>query len=350
MSIDKPDLAIITLTPGGMIQASRLAKLINCDCYTSDKLVTDGFCGFEVSMAQCVVRLFGTYRALLFICATGICVRMVAPVLSDKLTDPAVLVMDEGGQYVISLLSGHVGGGNELTAKIASLIGAIPVITTATDINQVAALDILIQRVGAQPFEYREAVKMINQMMVSQQKVGLYLDQVYVKDTRGFVEITDLSLLPDDLDALVIVSARTDINIQNVMPVVQIVPKNIVVGIGCRRGCEGELLYQNLCQHLGSLHIDIRAIAKIGSIDLKQAEQGLIDVKERLGVPFVVFSADDLKQHEHRFSHSDFVQQTVGVGSVSQPAAWIMSQGHLLGTTLKQDGMTITLGVEQCCI
>ena len=350
MNTDKPDLAILTLTPGGMIQARSLARQMTCDCYTSDKLVSEGFLGFDGSMAACVERLFVEYRALLFICASGICVRMIAPLVSDKLSDPAVLVMDERGQHVISLLSGHVGKANELTLKIAELTGASPVITTATDVNQLLALDILIAQVGANVSEYRQQVKMVNQMLVSQQKVGLYLDNVHLEDTRGFLKITDLSSLPEDLSALVVFSHRTDIVVQCSIPVVWVIPRNIVVGIGCRRGCEGELLYQNLCQHLESLKIDIRAILKIGSIELKQSEPGLIALKNRLNVPFTVFSAQELKEYESHFPQSDFVQQTVGVGSVSQPAAWIMSHGHLLEPTLKQDGMTITLGVNQCCI
>ena len=350
MSTDKPDLAILTLTPGGMVQACCLANLIACDCYTSDKLVTEGFLGFEGGMRHCVKRLFGEYKALLFICATGICVRMIAPLVSDKLTDPAVLVMDEQGKYVISLLSGHVGKANDLTLEIAQLMGASAVITTATDVNQVSALDTLISRIGAPVAEYRQEVKLVNQMLVSRQKVGLYLDNVLVRDTRGFSELSDLSTLPNDLSALVVVSARTDIEVQCSVPVVWVIPRNIVIGIGCRRGCDGELLYQNLCKHLEFLKIDTRAILKIGSIELKQNEPGLVELKNRLNVPFIVFSAQALKEHETRFSQSGFVQQTVGVGSVSQPAAWIMSDGHLLEPTFKQDGMTITLGVNQCCI
>lgn len=350
MNSEKPELAILTVTPGAKAQALRLAQLIPCDCYTSDKLVSEGFIGFAGSMADCVKKLFGSYQSLLFICATGITVRMIAPLVTDKLADPAILVMDEQAKHVISLLSGHVGGGNKLTIKIAELLGATPVITTATDVNQVAALDTLIQEVGADVTAYRQPVKDINQMLVSGQKVGLYLQQVKPQDIRGFIEVADLNLIPEDLAALVVVSNNTDLKINTSCPVIYIIPKNIVVGMGCRRDTDAELIYQTLCKHLAEYHIDIRAVKQIGSVIIKQNEVGLIALGKRLGVPFTVFPIEILQEHEHRFPASDFVRQTLGIGSVSQPSAWIMSDGHLLGETLKQDGMTITLGVSECYI
>lgn len=350
MNSEKPSLAIVAITPGGKTQALRLAALIPCDCFTSDKLVSEGFIGFNGSMAGCVQRLFTTYHALLFICATGITVRMIAPLVSDKLADPAVLVMDERAQHVISLLSGHVGGANQLTIQLASLLGASPVITTATDVNQLASLDLLIQSVGAKVDPYRQQIKAINQCLVSDQTVGLYLDQVSIPDTRGFNVVTDLKEIPHDLAALVIISNRTNLPNRHHCPTVQIIPKNIVVGIGCRRGTKVELIYQHLLQHLASYQIDLRAVKQIGSVIIKRDEEGLIALAEQLAVPFQVFSIETLQAYEHLFPISEFVRKTIGIGSVSQPCAWVMSKGTLLGETVKHDGTTITLGVSECYI
>lgn len=350
MNTVKPKFAILTVTPNGKTQALRLAELMACDCFTSDKLVEDGFIGFDGRMSNCVKRLFAEYDVLLFICATGITVRMIAPLVVDKLADPAILVMDEKAEHVISLLSGHVGGGNQYAHKIADLLGAKAIITTATDVNQVAALDILIKEIGANCADYRAQIKQVNQMLVSGYKVGLYLEQIDVSDTRGFVIVEDLTEIPSDLTSLVIVSSRANIKVSAVCPIIHIVPKNIVVGMGCKRDTDGELIFQLLCQHLNQQNISIDAVAKIGSVVIKKNEVGLIELAKRLSVPFVVFEIDELKEHEHRFAVSAFVKKTIGVGSVSQPSAWIMSQGCLLGDTLKQDGITITLGVNKCCI
>lgn len=350
MNSEKPKLAILTVTPGAQSQALRLAKLMPCDCYTSDKLVTEGFIGFAGSMADCVKRLFVDYSALLFICATGITVRMIAPLVSDKLADPAVLVMDEQAQHVISLLSGHVGGGNQLAIKVANLLGAAPVITTATDVNQKAALDTLIQAVGGDVTLYRQAVKEVNQLLVSDKAVGLYLDKVKVKDTRGFTEVESLQTIPSNLAVLVVVSAQSDLVVKAECPVIQVIPKNIVVGMGCRRDTPFELLYQKLTGLLAHYQLDISAVKQIGSVIIKADEKGLIALADKLAVPFQVFPIEVLQEHEHRFPASEFVRKTLGIGSVSQPSAWLMSNGQLLGETLKEDGVTITLGVSECYI
>lgn len=350
MNLDKSKLAVLTLTPGGKLQAKRLAQHLPCDCFTSDKLVSEGFIGFNGSMQNFVAQAFTRYQALLFICATGITVRMIAPLVNDKLADPAVLVMDEQANHVISLLSGHVGGANRLATEIATLLGACPVITTATDVNQLMALDTLIQSVGADVSFYRQQVKEINQLLVSGQSVGLYLDNVIVQNTRGFTLITDLQHIPQDLAALVVISNRTVLSFNTDCLVVQVIPKNIVVGIGCRRGTEEALIYQHLCQHLAQYQIDLRAIKAIGSVVIKQNEVGLIALAKQLAVPFQIFSIEALQAYEHLFPMSDFVRKTIGIGSVSQPSAWIMSQGNLVGETVKQEGITITLGVSKCYI
>ncbi|WP_434778306.1 cobalt-precorrin 5A hydrolase [Neisseria sp. Ec49-e6-T10] len=347
MNTEQPKhLAVLTVTPGAKAQAIRLAQVMQCDCYTSDKLLSEGFLPFDGSMADCVKRLFGQYQALLFICATGITVRMIAPLVVDKLADPAILVMDEQAKHVISLLSGHVGGANRLAEEIAHKLNATAVITTATDVNQVAALDTLAVAVGADVTQYRAQIKDINQMLVSGKKVGLYLDQIEVKDKRGFIEVHDLENCAQ-LDALVVVSYHR-LSIQSQCPVVKIVPRQIVVGIGCRRDTDSELIEQTLLKHLEVNNIDPKAISAIGSVVIKADEKGLIQLAKRYGVPFHVFEIEALKEHEHRFEASEFVRKTIGVGSVSQPAAWLMSNGHLIGHTLKQDGITITLGVNSC--
>lgn len=369
-------LAILTITPNGQSQALKIndlismtgtvkttiantftaKKAIHCDCYTSDKLLSVGFLGFEGQMSACVARLFNQYEALLFICATGITVRMIAPLVSDKLSDPAILVMDEQGHNVISLLSGHVGYANALTLEIATLIGANPVITTATDVNQKAALDVMAQALDANIEAYRIHVKMINQMLVSNKRVGLWLDPeiiieaTHVYDTRGYILVDCLEKIDTLLlDAFVIVSIY-HIDISASIPIVRLVPKRVVVGIGCRKNIQCDAIYLSLMQQLSASNLHPLSLKAMGSILLKANEQGLIDLSERLNIPFNTYSVAILKAYEHYFPHSTWVKKTVGIGSVSEPVAWHMSQGNLIGTPFKQDGMTITLGVIKCCI
>ncbi len=357
-------IALIAITPQGQLLARRLSTLMPIDCYTSDKLICDGFIGFGGDMSACIQRLFSQYRALVFICATGIVVRMIAPLVVDKCHDPAVLVMDEKGQYIISLLSGHVGGGNALTRQIATLLAAKAVITTATDVNEVAALDILAQQIDAVVTDYRASVKTINQLLISQKRVGLYIDPLtgiplQQIDTRGFDLINDLSLLQSETkwDAIVLISFQKLSNNKFLIaqqakqtPLIRVIPRQIVIGMGCRRDTDPELIYHNVCAHLDQQDIDLSSIKKLGSVAIKQNELGLIALATRLQIPFVTYPVTELTQPAQHFEVSAFVMQTIGVGSVAQPVAWLMSKGNMLGSTFKQQGMTISLGVSECCI
>ena len=136
MNTVKPEsIALFCLTPGGVRLAKRLAAMLPLTCFTSEKLLEEGFLPFENGFASAAREAFSSYSALIFIGATGIAVRVLAPLVNDKFSDPAVVVIDERGQHVISLLSGHAGGANALTRYLAGMLGADPVITTATDVN-----------------------------------------------------------------------------------------------------------------------------------------------------------------------------------------------------------------------
>ncbi len=350
MNTVKPEsIALFCLTPGGVALASRLQPALPMTCFTSEKLLTDGFQPFEGGFAQTLREAFCNYSAVVFIGATGIAVRVIAPLVNDKFLDPAVIVIDERGQHVISLLSGHYGGANALARYLAGVLDADPVITTATDVNELAALDTLACQLDARMEDFRAAVKTVNHMLVSDKRIGLWCetvlrDEVASCDTRGFIPVADLTALPE-LDGLVCVTTQAALPVLPV-PVFKLVPKRVVAGIGCRRDTPFALLSALLHRQLEVHAFDPLALRAIGSISLKQDEKGLLLLAESLRVPFEIFTAQALRQHEHRFPVSDFVRQTAGVGSVSGPAAWLMSQGQLVGETLREQGVTITLGVS----
>lgn len=349
MNTVKPEsIALFCLTPGGVQLAKRLAAMLPLTCFTSEKLLEEGFLPFAGSFAPSVREAFGHYSALIFIGATGIAVRVLAPIINDKFRDPAVVVIDERGQHVISLLSGHAGGGNALTRYLAGKLGADPVITTATDVNDMAALDTLAFQLNARMSNFRLAVKTVNQMLVSQQRVGLWWDdeldeEVRRCDLRGFIPVTDLCQLAH-LDALICITLRSTLP-EIPLPHWKLVPQRVVAGIGCRRDTPFPLLAELLSRQLESRHLDPLALKAIGSVELKKNEPALVELATRWQVPFETFTADALREHEHRFPASSFVRQTVGVGSVSGPTAWLLSQGRVLGETLREQGVTITLGV-----
>ncbi|PWC13637.1 cobalt-precorrin 5A hydrolase [Brenneria roseae subsp. americana] len=351
MNIVKPEsIAVFCLTPGGVRLAQRLrAHLSPLTCFTSEKLREPGFIAFNDSFGDTLRDAFKHYAALVVIGAAGITVRTIAPLLNDKLTDPAVVVIDERGQHVISLLSGHVGGANALTCHLAGLLGADPVITTATDVNQMAALDSLATQLDAGMRDFRHAVKTVNQMLVSEQKVGLWWDAPLHDerdrcDVRGFIPVANLEALPT-LDALVCVSLRDSLP-ELPLPMYKLVPRRVVAGIGCRRNTALPTLVALLSQQLAENHFDPLSLRAIGSVTIKKDEPALHQLAQRWQVSVEWFSVEALRRHEARFPSSEFVRQTIGVGSVSQPVAWLMSEGQLVGNTLRRQGVTITLGVS----
>ena len=167
MNTVKPEsIALFCLTPGGVRLAKRLAAMLPLTCYTSEALQEEGFIPFNGGFASAAREAFSSFSALIFIGATGIAVRVLAPLVNDKLSDPAVVVIDERARHVISLLSGHAGGANALTRYLAGMLDADPVITTATDVNELAALDTLAFQLNARMTDFRAAVKTVNQMLV----------------------------------------------------------------------------------------------------------------------------------------------------------------------------------------
>lgn len=228
------------------------------------------------------------------------------------------------------------------------MLGADPVITTATDVNELAALDTLAFQLNARMTDFRAAVKTVNQMLVSGKRVGLWCDGEFTGalsrcDRRGFIPVSDLARLPA-LDALICVTLRRSLPPLPV-PHWKLVPQRVVAGIGCRRDTPCALLSTLLDRQLAAQRLDPLALKAIGSVSLKANEPGLRQLAHRCRVPFETFSAEALREHEHRFPASSFVRETVGVGSVSGPVAWLLSQGNLSGETLREQGVTITLGV-----
>ncbi|EIX9630208.1 TPA: cobalamin biosynthesis protein CbiG, partial [Klebsiella pneumoniae] len=213
MNTVKPEsIALFCLTPGGVRLAKRLAAMLPLTCYTSEALQEEGFIPFNGGFASAAREAFSSFSALIFIGATGIAVRVLAPLVNDKLSDPAVVVIDERARHVISLLSGHAGGANALTRYLAGMLDADPVITTATDVNELAALDTLAFQLNARMTDFRAAVKTVNQMLVSGKRVGLWCDGEFTGalsrcDRRGFIPVSDLASLPA-LDALICVTLR----------------------------------------------------------------------------------------------------------------------------------------------
>ncbi len=338
-----PKVALITVTEKAKKLAKRLQqKLGPADIYTTSKLYEEGTLVITPSLNEMTGELFKQYDVLIFIMATGIVVRMIAPYLQDKLQDPAVLVMDEEGRNVISLLSGHMGGANQMTHTVSKHLGANPVITTCTDINNKAALDNIVKSIAGYIENFKENVKDINYRLVHGEKIGLYQEEDYQVDTRGFTLISSL----DNLEAFEkVVCITHKKHLESVSDkIIKVIPRHLVVGIGCRKDTKEKLLEESFNHFLELHNIDAHAIKCLASVDVKAHEKAIIQLASKLEVPFEIISREDIEKIEHLFEKSEFVKKNIGVYSVAEPAAYILSEGNLWIKKHKYQGITFAIG------
>ncbi|MGL5328107.1 MAG: cobalt-precorrin 5A hydrolase [Peptostreptococcaceae bacterium] len=307
-----------------------------------------------------VEEIFDKYEYIVFIMATGIVVRTIAPLVTNKFSDPAVLVTDEKGRNIISLLSGHMGGANEMTLKISDLINSNPVITTATDVNEKSSLDMIAKKLDAYIDDFRDNVLQVNSMLVNNKSVGLYIDGQYQSiDTRGFTlldnakelkeYLTDYEVIKKTgLEIVVVITNKENLEIEDIdesrFKIIKVIPRNIVVGIGCRRDTESTLLQESLNDFIHKNNIDINSIKEIGSIEVKKDEKAIIDLSEKLNVPFKIISKEEISKVDYLFEKSEWVKKSVGVYSVAEPVAYILSGGNLIIEKNKYKGITFSIG------
>lgn len=306
-----------------------------------------------------VEDIFDKYEYILFIMATGIVVRTIAPLVTSKFSDPAILVTDEKGSNIISLLSGHMGGANEMTLHISDLINSNPVITTATDINKKSSLDMIAKKLNGHIVNFRDNVLDVNAMLVNGDAVGLYIDGEYNIDTRGFTVLdnskslessisSDEELKKINLNTIVVISNKENLQIdkyyEDKYRIIKVTPRDIVIGIGCRRDTESHLLQDSLEDFLIKNNIDINSIKEIGSIEVKKDEKSIIDLSENLNVPFRVLSVEEISQVDYLFEKSEWVKKSVGVYSVAEPVAHLLSGGNVIIEKNKYKGITFSVG------
>lgn len=319
--------AIIYYTDRGESTAARIAESMH-DAYE-----------IEQYRARCRLNeLFDRVDALIFVGACGIAVRAIAPFVRSKTTDPGVIVVDELGLQAISLLSGHIGGANELTRKIAVAIGAIPVITTATDINHRFAVD--------------EWAKKNDLAISSMQAAKRFAMEILRRDLPVCSDFPIIGKLTGGLyrgiikDVGLAISCIKRVESENALV---LIPKKLHLGIGCKRGTDMGKISAAIRKVLDDEGIYTQAMARVASIDVKQDEAGLLEFCESWKLPVLFFSADELMAVQGDFSASDFVKNTVGVDNVCERAA-MRSAGKNAKLIVKKtcmDGVTVAIAQEE---
>lgn len=338
--------AVISFTERGREVSLRIRRILEREGIRCRNFARERFCRGEEGLEVFAGELsawsgdrFGDSEALIFVGACGIAVRAVAPWVRDKFRDPAVVAVDEGGRFVIPLLSGHVGGANRLAHLLAGSLGAVPVITTATDVSGKFAVDVFAAENGC-AISDRRLAKEISAAVLAGERIPLLSDfplegefprEIYVckKTAAGGKNLAGSAAggespagpaaeLEEQTGGLRIRITLSDRERDGEL---RLIPRAAVLGMGCRRGVSEEELWRAAERALGEAGVDWRGLRALASVDLKKNEEGLIRLAARLQVPFLTFSAEELNRLPGEYSSSDFVKRTAGVDCVCERAA-----------------------------
>jgi cobalt-precorrin 5A hydrolase len=302
----------------------------------------------DSSLSEWTKKRFKQGETLLFIGACGIAVRTIAPFIKSKATDPAVLVMDELGKHVIPVLSGHLGGANDMAHIISKITGAIPVITTATDINHRFAIDIFAKQNNLKIADIGK-IKDVSSYILKGNAADMYID----KDLKTFSELEDIEEinLVADIDSInskvaVVISYRSDIlpENKNKCEILQLYPQSLILGLGCRKGKTADELEHFIAEELLKNKLAIQSVYKVVSIDKKSGEQGILELCDKYKWQFETYSPEILSAQEGSFSHSEFVDKTVGVDNVCERSVSAAGANNIIVKKTCRNGMTLAVG------
>lgn len=298
-------LAIITLT----VQGEKLARQLSHKLENDPTVLKVDL--YHKQVKATLKEIFNKYDCILGIMASGIMIRSVCPLIKDKTSDPAILIIDERAKHIISILSGHLGGGNSFTEKIAELTGAEPVITTATDVNGKIGIDALAHKYFME-VNNPSNILQINRALVNGKNVELRVPQrfEYLFEDELVKNSYDPGLSSDKIEA-----TFKDTKIT-------LTPLKIVVGIGARKGISRKVVLDAVRQACSDLDIPPGRIDLVATAEPKKDEAGILEAAEKLGVELEVVSLEQLKDIEHEeISESTFVMKTFGVPGICEPAA-----------------------------
>lgn len=282
---------------------------------------------------------FADSDALVFIGATGIAVRAIAPHVRDKFSDPAVVSLDEAGQFAVPLLSGHVGGANDLAREVATAIGARAVVSTATDVNGLFAVDEWARKQGIALVE-RQIAKEVSACLLDGGAVGFASDIAVEGALPSGLEEGPHELgIKVGLDTADCPFVRT----------LHLVPRVVTVGVGCKRGTDAAALEAFVRAALANAHISPAAVARVASIDVKCDEEAILALARALGCEPEFYAAERLAAVEGTFASSDFVKATVGVDNVCERAA-VAGGARLISGKEAHEGMTVALGQDEASV
>lgn len=329
---------IASFTHKGACLCAKLTASLNGDAeiiatgYAKESMA--GLCLLETDIRSFTEIAFYDSDAIIFIGAAGIAVRAIAPYVKAKDSDPAVIVIDELAKHVIPILSGHLGGANRLARKIASILDSEAIITTATDINGVFAVDEWAIQNNCAVFNPK-AIKEISSAILAGKPVGLHSDFPIDGAYPLNVEIANNGEtgVCVSLDTVRRPFAHTLI----------IVPRCVTVGIGCKKGVPVATVEKRFLNTLMECNLPLCAVNGVATIDIKAEEEALLALCKKYALGLITYTAAELNDVSGEFSASDFVKKTTGVDNVCERAAVNASGGSLILRKTCGSGVTVAV-------
>lgn len=349
-------LFIISFTDKGSSLAARISAALSESCEKA--LAVQSLCkkdGAGVPLNEFVSEAFTGSSCkktlVVFVGAMGIAVRSVAPFVTSKVTDPAVVCIDEGARFSIPLLSGHIGEANLAATVIAEKTGAAACITTATDSNGILAADSLAEQKGWY-IQNPCAIKKVSSNMLKGEKPRLFVEPPLTlpmcfgdcAQDKKFLSQCEVVQSDNNADIMITVKERPCGMTGDGLPLV-LVPRVLCAGVGCKKDSDSNLMAEFIEETLRSNSLSAHALGALASIDIKKDEKAICDCAARFGVPFKTFSAAELNSVDGDFSSSDFVKSSVGVDCVCERSAVAYGGGVLCVKKTARDGMTCAVAL-----
>lgn len=340
-------LAIASLTKGGASLSMELKEIFpEAVCFGKYGEVNEVI-PIDKPFMDWLREEFDHYSQWILIMSTGIVVRSLCGLLVHKSQDPAVVVMDEKGEFAIPLLSGHLGGANQLARRIANATDAKAVITTSSDVQGLLAVDQLAHKMDFALYDFDSALR-VTADLVNGKSVGIWTERP-IAIPKGYAaywgedgwKFLKQDVLSGKLSSFVYVS---DKKIHLEFPHVQVYPQNLVVGIGCKKHTTAEAIREGIQEMVEAAGYSIHAVKTLASAWIKRNETGIKQAAKDWGIDFSTYNRESILAVAHRFEGSAFVEETIGVPCVSEPSGYLESDcGVCLVPVVKKNGMTLSL-------
>jgi len=329
------NVSVLAITKNGINIGERLKELFpNWDIFVPSKLSNENksITWYSEPTSDKIIELFKNSNALICLFSLGAVIRLIAPYLKDKKTDPAVIVIDDKTNFVISVLSGHIGGANELTQEISEKLNALPVITTAADVNKTIAVDLVGREFGWK-IDDETTVTKISAHMVNAEPIGVFQQ---TGNKKWYKELPKNVTIYNSLEELKKSNSKahliiSDTIIDNELAQESVIyrPQSLVIGIGLHWDTTKDTIKDGIEHCLKKFNLSSKCIAKLVSIKKPEDVQGLIDLGKEMQIPVEYVNREELAEIITP-NPSSTVKAFEGTASVSEAAAIKISNGELI--------------------